>query len=377
MHVKHCLKLFAIILVSSLALLLLLLQQFIIYGKIQLYHSLKQVFIHSDSTPSTSSSTQNEQLVVVASGFTWAENLIISDRNGIAFMSDAFGDRLWKIFYNESSAKFEQHVFLDVETSPFSNYLGVALHENHENSSVENYSAHVPFPDGSQLYVVVRNHQDGESYVISMNPNIPFQYDIVTRLPKIGNGLALHKKTRQLYVTTEGGFLPYGGQVYQVNPQTRSYSTILTDLYAADGAYIDQERNWLYVSQVIGSKVLVIDLDKLSSGLNPKVKREDLVIREFYAPCEALDDFTLSHDGKIMYGADFLGGRVMKFSAWDGSNSSVVMSDLIFPTSVRLGPRNLRPMKGEQATSSLFVTEGGGLFPSIVKNRKLLEILKY
>ncbi|KAF0975626.1 hypothetical protein FDP41_005620 [Naegleria fowleri] len=331
--------------------------------------------------------SQDSLIVVVASGFTWAENLAISEVNGIAFMSDIYGEKLWRIYYNESSERFEQHVFLDVETSPFNHYFGLALYETAKNSSksgnFENGNSELPFPDGSVLYVVVRNHADGESYVISMDPNIPFKYQVVSRLPKVGNGLALHKKTHLLYVTTEGGFLPYGGQVYQVNPRTRSCTTILTDLYAADGAFIDQERNWLYVSQVIGSKVLVIDLEKLETlkiANSDNFKREDIVIREFIAPCEMLDDFTLSRDGKILYGADFWGGKVVKFSAWDGSNSSVIASDLIFPTSVRLGPRNLRPHSSSQiedgeTISSLFVTEGGGLFPSMVKNRKLLEIL--
>src|SRR3546814_268584 len=77
------------------------------------------------------------------------------------------------------------------------------------------------------------------------------------------------------------------------------------------------------------------------------------------SPSKRVDDFCISPDGSTIFAADFFGGLVISF-ATDGSSteSTVLASDLISPTSVRIGSgfgfRN----------TSLYVTEG----------RKLLEI---
>lgn len=88
-----------------------------------------------------------------------------------------------------------------------------------------------------------------------------------------------------------------------------------------------------------------------------------------------IDDFCLSADGSMIFGADFLNSTIISWKT-DGSptgtKSSVhihsfldhpILAKIGQPTSVRLG---VGPNFQE---NDLFVTQGGGLIPSITSKR--------
>lgn len=148
--------------------------------------------------------------------------------------------------------------------------------------------------------------------------------------------------------------------MYEINPKNGRYRSIGA-VYAADGVWIDQNRHLLYVSQVLGAVVHVYDLTQ--GTWQRKVSASGMW---------TLDDYTLSDDGTILFGTEFLAGKVMSFhvnsddDTHDGS--TVLASGVKNPTSARWGCGT----RGFESTS-LFVTEGGGVMSS-VKNRRLLEL---
>lgn len=49
----------------------------------------------------------------------------------------------------------------------------------------------------------------------------------------------------------QADFLPGQGAIYKVDPKSGNVTTLITGLWAADGAWIDQEQDLLYVSEVV------------------------------------------------------------------------------------------------------------------------------
>lgn len=63
-----------------------------------------------------------------------------------------------------------------------------------------------------------------------------------------------------LYTASEGYFIPGNGEVYEINPATGAVTSIMSGLWSADGAWIDQQRQLLYVSEVVRGNVIIYDL---------------------------------------------------------------------------------------------------------------------
>jgi len=159
--------------------------------------------------------------------------------------------------------------------------------------------------------------------------------------------------------------------VYEVNPQTGAVTSIMSKLWAADGAWIDQTRSLLYVSEVLSGTVIIYDL----------IGRKE--VANYNAPLRMLDDFTLSPDGTILYGADFWNNTIVEFASNGKGPGRILLSgvrrnqlqqasltsflQLKSPTSARFG--NGYGFKN----TSLYVTEGGGIFASTT-DRRVLEI---
>lgn len=128
------------------------------------------------------------------------------------------------------------------------------------------------------IYLIGVANYNNEHLVIKMDPKVPNNWTKVAVLPKSGrftplgtrclqlsgNGLALHFKTGILYATTESNFIPglaisapyflrllALGKVYRVDPRTGSVSDFAIGLWSADGAWIDQDKGLLFVSEVI------------------------------------------------------------------------------------------------------------------------------
>lgn len=73
---------------------------------------------------------------------------------------------------------------------------------------------------------------------------------------KVGNGLGVNYKTGLVYTSTEGNFLPGGGEVYEIDPTIGRVSIINNQLWAADGLWIDQAQQVLYVGQLFKHNVV-------------------------------------------------------------------------------------------------------------------------
>lgn len=85
-----------------------------------------------------------------------------------------------------------------------------------------------------------------------------------------------------------------------------------------------------------------------------------------------MDDYTLTQDGSTLVGADFWNGNVVAFPAAGGGSLDIMLRHLSNPTSVRWGCTT-----GDDSpfpTTSLYVTEGGGLDPATTRNRLVLEL---
>lgn len=116
----------------------------------------------------------------IASGFTWAENLIC-DRFGNMFVSDVFRGELWRIYYNETSELYikKPHIRPD---GHFDRFLGLAVLSTSASSDT--------------LFAVARERQGTDaSVILQMGTQIPDQWKIIARLPKLANGLALHVRS--------------------------------------------------------------------------------------------------------------------------------------------------------------------------------------
>ena len=168
----------------------------------------------------------------VADGFVWAENLVCDSKRGVLFVSDCTTGVLSKISYRDSKYLSVPHIREGLES-----ISGLALNEAHDT-----------------LYAAARikNETTGEkvAVVIAVDPTRENTYSIVAYLPENGNGVALDWTSGLLYVTTEGNFMPKAGRVFEINPSTGQVRDYVSNLYAADGAYIDQNQRLLYVSQV-------------------------------------------------------------------------------------------------------------------------------
>lgn len=150
--------------------------------------------------------------------------------------------------------------------------------------------------------------------------------------------------------------------MYQVFPSNGTVRTAIDHSFADDGAYVNQAEQVLVLSEVIGSELLQFDLET-----------ED-VLQKARAPSsvDMLDDFCLSSNGTLLYGADYGKGRVVVFpvDGHTGSSATVLADNLRNPTSARWG---CLPPGSPFPVTSLFVTEGNTLFGS-TPNRLVLEL---
>lgn len=120
----------------------------------------------------------------------------------------------------------------------------------------------------------------------------------------------MHYKTKKLYTTNEGYFLPKKGIVYEIDVEKRTASPFIEGLISADGAWIDQNNNILYVSELFtlkGARIVSIDLNKRTVKGKSKTPAISM-----------LDDFCLEDNNMAITGADFLGKRVVRFSLKKG-----------------------------------------------------------
>jgi len=149
------------------------------------------------------------------------------------------------------------------------------------------------------LYAIARESSSGDCYIIEVDTVVPQSTKKIAKLPKLGNGLAINQRNGHLWATAEGYFIPFEGAVYEIVPSNGTVFTRVSDSFADDGAYMNQREAVLIVSQVIGSEVMQIDAET------------SMILEENRAPSSVgmLDDYCLSTNGTILYGADYEHGE--------------------------------------------------------------------
>lgn len=199
------------------------------------------------------------------SGFSWAENLCFDSSGKNMFVSDAVGDTIWRIF--ESGGVYKRVAHLTGFSA-----LGLARTE----------------VGGNEVMVAAVKFSMFNRTLVYFDPTRPDFYQLVLPGSKTGyNGLGVYQKTGKIYSASEGLFIPSLGNVWEIDPETRKATAIISSLNGADGIYIDQERGLLYASEVLTHKMVVYDLESRK------------VIRHFQVSgIKSIDDFTLSTDGQ-------------------------------------------------------------------------------
>ena len=295
----------------------------------------------------------------VSSGYVWAENLVCDQGTASVWVSDAVKGTLSAVSYNEDQSAYETRVHL----SGLSKINGLALDATGE---VLYGGANVVEADGSIRYTIIEiDRHVSESYKIVS--------DVALDGTSCANGLAADWTTGLLYTTTEGGFKPGAGEIFEVDPVAGTSRSYASGLFAADGAYINQDLRLLYVSQVVNSKVLVFNLSTpVTDGQASPILTIEIT------DMGMLDDFFLTAEGTALIGADFLKGNVIKIPLYpDGLTTggetetvtaTVLAEGFTSPTSARQGC-GMPGFEGE----SFFVTEGGG-FADKMDSRRVLKV---
>jgi sugar lactone lactonase YvrE len=265
---------------------------------------------------------------VIAQGYNWLENLAFDCKSGAIFASAWKDGYLLRIDANGTAS---HHL-----TGVFQHLLGMAVSEE---LNVVNLAV---------------SYSNGSNAIVQFDLSDPDRYEVFAMIPKghRPNGVGLHHRTGYVYTSSEGNQLPGDGHVYRISPQG-VVTTLSTSLWSADGLYIDQKRDLLYVGQLWNNKVATFNI---SESL-PMPQLIDLSGSHGFGQ---LDDFSLAQGGAFIVGGAWTKGDIVVFPS-NGHNSTAgyktLLSGLNGPTSARFGCSNGGPYN----SSSLFITEAGSL----------------
>lgn len=284
------------------------------------------------------------ELVLVTDGWVWNENIAFA--GGAMWLSDAMTGELRRaVRLPDGSYNVTQHF---KPNSLFSNIAGV-----------------VGSADGATLYAAAHLVANDTHVIIATGTTVSAaeSFRVVATLPcdslarcVKGNGLRIFNGT--LYVSAEGDWLPDGGWVYAVDSLS-GLTTQLSrdDLWAADGLWISSE-GVLFVGQLFTRQLWRLSLPVSPSGANGT----------FVAGASTggwLDDFTLDEGLGLFTGANWLEGRLDQWFLRNGTTlSPALITGLTNPTSCRWGSE----ADGFPSTS-LYISEGGGILPSQTTQR--------
>jgi len=288
-----------------------------------------------------STQAQEDPLPVLdMDGFTWAENLGF-DGLGNMFVSDPVVGKLWRIYLDPSTNKYEKVVHLDT----YDRFLGIAFEQT---------------PSGPIGYVVAdegptfnRNH-----YIVQFDPTpagaLPVKHSVAAKLPHGGNGLAYFGGDRTLFATHEGG--PNEPGVVMRAWLSNGTAEVVANIDGANGAAVDENTGQLHVGSLFGAYFTTFQLPNMT-----------LVQKNDAPGMFSIDDFCLSRDGTVRFATDFMFSHVVASS--QKGMAYVIQNDasynLRFPTAAKWG-------FGPGFNSSLlYVTEGGGILPRDTSQRVL------
>jgi hypothetical protein len=313
-------------------------------------------YLNNSSPPVNATLVGN--LTELAAGFNWAENIWFDGLGGM-YIADDFAGKVYKLTRPSYGGPVTKQEWL----SGFHNVLGI----NKVFGSLDMMYAVVAFDTPCAVNGSVPDVNATTFGIITFNTTAPGDYSTFVCTPLIGNGLAVNEKDGRgtLYSPSEGDFLPKKGMWFAIDPPTRQVEKAVSGLYSADGAYLDQQTQLLYVSEVALGTILVYNVSQLG---------EYPLVHSFHAPgCMMVDDFCVlymdasgapSPSQPYMFAADFLAGAVVAFAADGQGSNTVLASGLLFPTSVRSGTG-----PGWDNPHSVYVSEGGSFVPSQATGR--------
>jgi len=305
---------------------------------------------------STGSATSEAELPLLnVDGFAWAENLAF-DGYGNLFVSEAVRGELWKITLNANGTAYDAGIHL---TDGVSQFGGLQIS-----------------PDGSTVYAGATLPDDSHALLSTSATVSDGTFEVVVVTKNQANGLACDFSAKICYMTDEGTGSDEGGTVVAVDLSTGLQTTIKDHVQGANGAWLDEGSQLLFVGELISKKINVFDTSQspaaftgVYTGLNDALGQKDL-----------LDDLCLVERAggvdpddlasTLLLGADWTGRTVQKFSL-DGTSVGTVPVpeeiELKEATSVRWGKG---PGFDEK---SIYVTEGGGATPHVT-NRRVVQI---
>jgi hypothetical protein len=187
-------------------------------------------------------------VTVVASGFSWIENLCF-DGSGNMFGSERLRGQLLIMNGREDGEDgYITRILLD---GVWELLLGCAVDERRHPGVV----------------FVVGSLQNGSNVLAAIPVAMPGSWQIVAFTQHVGNGISIHEATGVVYTSTEADFLPGQGAVYSVDPSQPwggPARVLATDLWAADGLWIDQDQGVLFVGLLFSAEVWVYSIRDLA-----------------------------------------------------------------------------------------------------------------
>jgi hypothetical protein len=238
---------------------------------------------------------------VVASGFSWIENLCFDGAGGSMFASERLRGQL-----------------LAVNGTAGGGYTTTVLLEGMWKLLLGCVVDSTRFPD---IVFVVGELLNGSHVLAAVPVRAPSRWAIVALTPHCGNGIRIHEATGLLYTSTEGTFLPGSGAVYEINPSVRPWGgqakVIGQGLEPADGLWIDQALATLYVGLLPSSKVWTYNLtSRTVLGTFGGLEHND---------CElllcAMDDFTLDRQNSSVIVVRRLFSDMIQDATFQAANS--------------------------------------------------------
>ena len=333
---------------------------------------------------------------VIASNYTWAENLHFSADGTKLFTTELATGTVYMIS-PDGAGGFNKTQWLS--DPAIGGLLGLASDPNSDTMFSVGHGI-----DASGAAI---------NLVLTFSASEPGVWKQIAETPKKGNGLMYHAASDCLYTTSEGNFLPGDGSLYRVNVSTGNVTEIVvkpaaslgehdeidwdssrikqvreklrakhgaahvaafdaqlaahfsgmlsvreasvSNLWGADGLWLDEAASVLYVGELFTGKVWSLSLpSETPLGVVASIAGLEWIT--------LLDDFTLSAGGSgdQLVAANWGNSSVTVTSLGSSSpsNASTMLAGLNNPTSARWGPRNSSVF----ASSSLFVSEGKNLF---------------
>lgn len=344
---------------------------------------------------------------VLASNYTWAENLHFSADGTKLFTTELSTGTVYMISADGSGGFTKTQWLSD---PAINGLLGLASAPNSDTMFSVGHGI-----DASGAAI---------DMVLTFSSSEPGQWKQIAQTPKKGNGLMFHAASDCLYTTSEGDWLPGDGSLYRVNVSTGAVTEIVvkpttsesqqetidaesghlkqirhklrakhgparlaefdrqlaahlsgllplrahsvSNLWGADGLWLDETASVLYVGELFTGKIWGLSLpSETPLGVVASIAGLQWLT--------LLDDFTLSSagDGAQVIAANWGNSSltVTSLGSSSPSNAYTMLAGLNNPTSARWGPAGSSVF----ASSSLFVSEGKSLSTSQHECR-ILEI---